>query len=1130
MKTKSRQSTRFTSRLQAFAVSCLASLLAIPVGAAQQIPDVPLQAGARVAPNIMFVLDDSGSMSQLRMPADAFSLLADSIADRSFHHNTLYYNPGVTYRPWRTGNGDERMAGGASYNAVYPWFDTVGGATIDLGNPDSCVYDQMYQSNRKPRELRVCGGEQTFYVLKNSASTPNSNDRRLYWRYVIPVSGQITRCEATSANGAWGSCVAALPPSRGDGSNTDSDEQRNYATWYSYYRTRMKSAKGGAAEAFADLDENNRVGFTGIWGNYQDTYSATSNVAEWTLDAQTEFYIPVGRNGGLFSNTTGANNRADWFQKLFETRGRIFGGTPLKLATDRVGKYYKGELTGIADPYGPEAEPLTCRQNFAILTTDGYYNADNHTPPRVGEHDNVDGTILDPRTSAPVYRAGPPYASSYSDTLADIAMKYWKEDLRPDMVNNVPTTANNPAFWQHMSTFAISIGLSGELNPATDWTALQAGTKQWPEPKNGQRTAIDDLWHAAVNGRGEFVVANNPTAFAEALDDALAAIATATASRSSVSASSASLSTSTGIFQANYDTANWSGDLVVYRYVEQLVNGVLRKVLQATPAWSASAQMPVWTSRNVRTEGDDASTATFPTAAQEAALGSQIANYLKGDKSNEGATFGKLRPRTGVIGDIVHSPAVFVEGVVAPDATDVDDTVYVGSNGGMLHAFDARTGAERFAYVPGGIDLVNLRSYSQAPYAHKWFVDGPIVVSDRQQTPDRNILVGALGRGGKGLYALDVTDPNAFGSGATPGRNRVLWDQTWTTDVATSSWSSAADDVRDMGKVLGAPILHRTNDGKFSVIVANGVDSESGVAALYVIDAETGSITRRISIPNATGVTNNGLMNIRGLDVDGNGTLDVVYGGDLQGNIWKFGLGGASSGWEVAYKLIQSVKDGVPQPITGGLSIAYDPATYLPYVVFGTGSLLYEADLNSRAVQSMYGVIDGGDTVARGDLQERYIEVEEGSRRAFELPSRLQAGKKGWVVDLVGPDGRRDGERITTDVQVVAGQVRMASQIPSGNACQALGSGWIYLFDAFTGSSTVNPGLDADGDGEFEDEKIGEPPRSTGGVRQEEGMPGNLIDLGPELVYGHTGAGRTRVGVATGEIVGRISWKEIFSD
>src|SRR5690606_5374059 len=163
-----------------------------------------------------------------------------------------------------------------------------------------------------------------------------------------------------------------------------------------------------------------------------------------------------------------------------------------------------------------------------------------------------------------------------------------------------------------------------------------------------------------------------------------------------------------------------------------------------------------------------------------------------------------LRVRSTLLGDIVNSSPTYVADT---------GTLYVGANDGMLHAFDAETGEEQFAYIPGIIDFNQLAKLSRGDYLHKFFVDGPIAVSSRKLTPGKNLLVGALGRGGKGLFGLDVSTPDSFG----------------TSDV---EWELAETAGNNMGMVLGRPILAPVRSGVTAAVLGNGVNSTSGRAAL----------------------------------------------------------------------------------------------------------------------------------------------------------------------------------------------------------------------------------------------------------------------------------------------------------
>lgn len=1073
----------------------LATLLAAPAGAAIDIPDDPLTSGARVAPNILFILDDSGSMAFEAMPDDS---LGSGWSNRTYVNNAVYYDPSKTYQTWMGADGN-RLSGGTSFNSVYGSFNLASGDTIDLRESWDCEYYDRNGSNRQ-----VCGGLETatYYVPKNP-SNPGSSQSD-YYRYQIHPDGAVIRSELGSRVGSswpynrglddrgcstgtgtnWRNCTRMTPPNPG---RSESAEATNFATWFSYHRTRMKAAKAGASEAFGILDGKVRVGFRTIWN-------------------RRVFDIPVtdGNDGRFVDNEddpdTATNEATDsrtrWYAELHATIGT--DGTPLLPALNRAGQYFQNaSATG---PYGPQTgqDQLTCRQNFAILTTDGYWNSGTVS---VGNSDNLaGGTITGPGDQRYTYTAVAPYRDSYANTLADVAMHYWKQDLRPEahMTNNVPTSSANPAFWQHMVTFGIAIGLSGRKG----WSSVEdvPSNATWNDPTDQEDAdRIDDLLHAAVNGHGTFVAASSPAKFSEGLASALAAIAERTSSASNVAANSVSLDTGAQVFSASYVAGIWTGSLAATPVSE---GGVA-----ATPDWTAS--IPTWSSRRIFTSNNGAG-ASFPTAGQVTSLvrgggpanfevsGTDNANYIKGEQRLEASRDGTLRDRTSLLGDIINSSPAYVRDT---------DTIYVGANDGMLHAFDAEDGEELFAFVPGIIDFSALSTLSRGDYFHKFFVDGPVTVSSRNLTPDENILVGTLGRGGKGLYALDVTTPASFGA-------------------SDFKWELAETPGNNMGLVLGKPILSRVQgNANAAVVLGNGVNSANDQAALLILDADSGSVIREISTGIGSSAQPNGLFAPTGVYGADGRTLAFVYAGDMLGNVWKFDLTEQNpASWE-AERIFTAVDDeGNPQPITSAPAIAIHPITNDRWVFFGTGRYLTVEDASSEnvSVQSMYGFIDDGTPVSRDDLTERTVAVvdEAAGERAFETKSSLPAGSQGWYIDLPA-----SGERIVQDAQVVSTFLVTASMMPSGNACDAGGSGFINALNAFTGTSAGGSYFDRDGDGDTSDETVGDLP--IGSINLGVGMP-----TLPNLLRGLLVAGGSGGGGPGGETTlpprwDRASWREI---
>ncbi|MBW8312599.1 MAG: pre-peptidase C-terminal domain-containing protein [Rhizobium sp.] len=1240
----------------------VATLLALPVSSvmAQSFPSYPLQTGAGdVEPNIMFLLDDSGSMAFTTMPnsdipqicrrANNGNCQSDTITNSTYVGNTVYYNPAVDYEPWQNADGT-RMTGGTTMTAVFGSFNFAGPGTggeydtLDLTNDGACEnYD------RNGSSTTVCGGIQTYYVPKNPAQTSTAylQETTNYYRYQVRTVNGATRvvrselvlgggygdfpptttnlitqsgiaisqgnssyytftvpagttqlrvqtvgsdtdadiyvqyndngdwnteCEDESndsnelcvinnpASGSWRvrvyayrsfanltltvdvigasgdyGCAPVASSSYGWGGctlmtpvvgRTEAQELENYATWFSYHRSRMKTAKAGASEAFNELGDNVRVGYRTIWN-------------------RSNYNIPVtDGNNGVFEGSA----RTTWFSRLFGARGE--NSTPLRAALFDTGEYFSDSST--SGPYGPAAaaDQLECRQNFAILTTDGYWNG-NIGSRTIGDQDGVSGlSIVNPADGSDTvrYTRSHPYqdtgsTTNYSNTLADVAMKYWKTDLRTDQDNIMPTSANNPAFWQHMVTFGISIGLKGTVDQGSVAEILRDGRPRingvavnWPDPTNTEDAErIDDLLHAAVNGHGEFIAANNAESFSTALSGVLGIIQSRLASGSNVATNSTTFQSDTRMYQATYRTGVWTGDLVARDVTA--AGGIA-----ATEAWRVTSSIDSTYDNNQ--SGDDfhnrpvltwsgSAGASFPTTAQATALarstgsaivtGANNANYIKGDQSLEMAGGGVLRNRTSVLGDIINSSPFYIRD---------SEHVFVGANDGMLHAVDALTGEVTFSYVPAGLDWNKLSTISDPAYTHGFFVDGPVAVSSYRLVSGVNYLVGTLGRGGKGAFALDVSDPGNMANAD------VLWDKTAASDA-------------DMGYVLGLPLIVKGNNDEILAVVPNGIDSTNGHAVLYIYDVTNGSQIAKID----TGVGgSNGLSSPRAADMNADGKADYIYAGDLRGNVWKFDVTSAvATDWAVGLggSPLFTATDAVgnPQPITGGLALARESANPRIWVTFGTGRLISISDMASTAIQTWYGIIDNNSTTiaGRSDLTERQIAIvgtnaQGRSVRAFEAYAALPTGSRGWYVDLDEPTA---GERVVSGARINGRAAFVSSVIPSeGNGCESGGSGYLNAIDVFTGTSpegadgggTSSSFFDTDGNGSGSNDTIGEGENALpiGSVDLGVGMPTESSQI-DDLVLVCGSDGTCEEVPAAPQVGGpgsprRMSWRELYGE
>ena len=344
------------------------------------------------------------------------------------------------------------------------------------------------------------------------------------------------------------------------------------------------------------------------------------------------------------------------------------------------------------------------------------------------------------------------------------------------------------------------------------------------------------------------------------------------------------------------------------------------------------------------------------TAVDDSAASSDILDFIRGDRSNEFPDATALRGRISVIGDIIHSNALYV---TAPNDNRTDNgyavwaaaksarehRIYVGANDGMLHVFDAADGSEVYAYIPSML-MGRLQNLLARPYVHSYFVDGKLTTRDVYYDDDwHTVLVGSLGAGGKGLFALDISNPDLDDETATSGTDiKVLWEI-----------NAAADD--DLGDSFSRAIIAQLNDGKWYAVTGNGYNSINGVAILYITNIETG-VVKKISTASGTVDSPNGLSTPGLLDSNKDGKVDYAYAGDIDGNLWKFDLSSATpADWALVAGPLHPYQTIGAQAITIAPLIGLHP--YGGHIIyFATGRLFNIDDINDVTVQAMYGIWD----------------------------------------------------------------------------------------------------------------------------------------------------------------------------
>jgi hypothetical protein len=505
------------------------------------------------------------------------------------------------------------------------------------------------------------------------------------------------------------------------------------------------------------------------------------------------------------------------------------------------------------------------------------------------------------------------------------------------------------------------------------------------------------------------------------------------------------------LFRGQYEREFWSGNLLAYA-----INAA-GDLTTATQRWNAGAAYQLelqGTARSIVTVKTDGTRIPFTwaslSATQQGYLTSpDILDFLRGDRTKEIQEGGTLRQRKSALGDIVHSRPYYI-------ADSTNPTVFVGANDGMLHAFNATTGAERWAYVPSTL-ISKMKNLSVTPYVHDYYVDGAINVGNIINGSKR-VLVGGLGAGGKGLFALDITGSARLAPATeADAATNILWEITpASTGYANLGYSTGYSAITKVG----------TTD---SVIVGNGYNNGGDYQAyLYVINADTGALISAIKAgTSGTAASPNGLSAPVAIDSDGNGVVDTVYAGDLNGTMWKFNLTAGTSTALLATGQAITMTPGVARHPSGGFMIN-----------FATGAMLTDADAaDATTIYAAYGIWDGAPaaniTLVEQTLTERcYTSLEEVApspcvnrvRTATANQPNWAAGfHKGWKVPLPA------GERVLGDGSFIENaRFYFMSTNPTISttvlSSTIKGQNWLMELDYLSGGAKNSPFLDLSGD------------------------------------------------------------------
>ncbi len=709
--------------------------------------------------------------------------------------------------------------------------------------------------------------------------------------------------------------------------------------------------------------------------------------------------------------------------------------------------------------------------------------------------------------------------------------------------NTVTAVSTYPASSFPATAKFTQSGTSANLLQNPLWYAAKYGA--FADINNNQKPDLAAEWDAVNNTTGalgadgipdNYFDVKNPANLITAMSAIFDAASQPEASASAVATNSTTVKTESRVYQAKFSAADWSGQLLQYT-LNDLTNPEWDTGSKTTGKLKLNEQPP--TSRVIITKGTSDGVAfrwANLTSAQQSSLnqnaagttdtlGSSRVDYLRGTEVTG------FRTRTSRLGDIVNSNPLYV-GPPAAGYSDVDHPgylafrtglltrkpmVYVGANDGMLHAVNAAldfstvvagvpatdAGKEVLAYVPSMV-FTNLSRLTDLKYNqtqnHRYFVDGSPMAADAYlNSAWTSVLVGGLGAGGRGFYALDITNPNNFTE--ANATSVLLWEFTQSND-ADMGFAFNHPPAHDSGQ---AKQIVKMANGKWAVIVGNGYNSSSGKAALFILFIEDGidgtwgaSDYVKIVVDNSG--NDNGLSTPTPVDSDGDGLVDTVYAGDLKGNLWKFLVGpgagtdsvadavtASTSTWRPAFSAVNcapctplfSATDGgtgTPavvhqQPITWPPEVALHPQGG-KVVLFGTGRYLGEQDEESTGIQTFYGIYDndpdGNPVSGRSDLTPRTIGTQVVGTTTFRvsqpgcganpLPT-CPVTSKGWYADL--PTAR---ERMTGIPKLADEKIVFNTFIPSGGACSSGGTGWLMSQDFLTGGQPIARVFDTNSD------------------------------------------------------------------
>jgi len=1100
--------------------------------------------------------------------------VTDPSNPRSFSINGVYYNPNLVYkvplqsdgitpfptpqftRAWNNGIARNRPTSPLSAASNILVSESCVGSFPNYSNAN-CP-QRVTHGNRDLSNANFCGQTGAGYFRLNSNVTLN-----------VDAQNSITNPATLylAANWEW----VPLP----------ADQQTNFAIWWSYYHTRYLSLVSAMSLAFGRFDDTVRVAFQNMnanrigSGTTIDKFAGSVRTNFYT----SLFASPVGggtptldstiRVGEFFRRTGSALTNPYWDATL---------GIELScrqnyhfLATDG---FWNQNPPSTLTPRDHETQALPDGRQFNVSNAESKIMWNEVSTSAVTLADITwKYWATDLRNLA---NRVPPYLPDRSTDLFAPFTPVGNLLNDPEVYWN---PANNPASWQHMVNFMISFGVSGEI-PQTDsnYLTLRRGNLAWPQTLRNTTPNVDDMWHAAINSRGKAFSASNPDDLIAAISEVVSSILARRGASTAVSVSLPIITDGTTGYSAGYDSADWSGfvtrnrlDPTTAQPLEVLWDagcllngGDCSSTGQTIPAARAPNSRQIFTSSGTPGSGTPFRWANLttlhksrlnvapdtirldisPTSFTSDTFGPNRVDYVRGSRVNESTLSPRLRARGSVMGAVIRGQPIYVSSptsghrdtfpIGSPEqlAAAADGgyavfqntwvarspTLYVAANDGMLHAFNARTGVERFAYVPNTvIDNYRLTKSTQAQSGLTSSVDDkPLVYDAFVNNRWRTLLVGSLRLGGRGIYALDVTNPE--GISETSASSAALWE---FSNVAPASGGidndcqQGARFCSSLGYTYESVNLARIRyQDKWVALVSSGyfpvdpLDPASREAAasrtsLLVIDLNTGTLIRELRTSTApqTATSSYGLSQPIVYDFGLDQINDIALAGDLAGNLWRFDISSADPAqWKVDLIFRTYGNGGATaagaEPIASAPIPMADPVTGSAIYVFGSGKFIGTPDRSPAIpIQSFYGIRDYGtcsasnpDACAKypisvNQLVSQTMTQDANFVRRITSTNSVPAAQRGWriALNIPGEPGERSGGPGFPFYS--SNQILLRSIIPKGtDPCDPGASYGLMVVNAANGQANVDPNQSI-------------PSRIVGGIVRTSTPPGDPVTI-----------------------------------